>query len=77
MLQIYMQVMVFLKNLRYGSMMSSFLAHTDNVKFKCLETKIWALHFGLGTSFINTCKYKYSELSKGCLCIKTREIYKG
>lgn len=69
MLQIYMQVMVFLKNLRYGSMMSSFLAHTDNVKFKCLETKNWALHSDLGTNFINACKYKYSEPSKNCLCI--------
>lgn len=52
MLQIYMQVMVFLKNLRYGSMTSSFfLARTNNVKFKCLETKNWALHSDLGDQF--------------------------
>jgi len=56
---------------------SSFLAHTNNVKFKCLETKNWALHSGLGTSFINACKYEYCEPSKDCLCIKAGEIYKS
>lgn len=46
--------MVFLKNLRYGSMMSSFfLAHTDNVKFKCLDTENWVLHSDLWNNFIN------------------------
>lgn len=59
-------------------MMSSFfLVYTNNVQFKCLETKNWTMHSDLGTNFTSSCKYEYCEPCKGCLCIKTRELYES